>query len=62
MLWFLFIVGSSFILMGLFVLISDPENSIMALLTIVFFGLCTLMTGWMLLRKDKINRSSTSLK
>ena len=62
MLWFLFIGGSLFTLMGLFILISDPERSIMAILTIAFFGLCTLITGWMLLRKDKIDRSSTSFK
>ena len=62
MLWFLFIGSSLFTLMGLFILISDPEKSIMAILSIVFFGVCTLIIGHMLLRKIRSIRSSPPFK
>ncbi len=62
MLWFLFLASSFFTLTGLFILISDPEKSILALSTIAFFGLGTFIMGRMLLRRIKIDRSRISFK
>ena len=62
MLWFLSLTSGLLTLVGLFVLISVPDKSILALSTIVFFGLGTFIMGRMLLRRIKIDRSRTSSK
>ena len=53
MLWLLEILSLVFVAAGLFILSADPDNWLMGLFTIVFFGLCALALARMLLLRSR---------
>ena len=59
MLWVLEISSIAFVIAGVVILVVDPDEWLVALASIGFFGMCTFVIGYMLATRFKESKRNT---